>query len=143
MLTDEFYKLEYLSKKYRDVLLSNLNLHSNDIKLLIPILDHPGVQQKVIVDTGWYKKDIAKRKLDLYEKNGLIRREPSKEDRRYLLVFPTEKLKELEPNLKFVIRHWYSFITEELTEEEKTQLEMILKKMNARGEKYDFAGEDL
>ena len=69
------------------------------------------------------------------EEKGYIERRVDENDKRNMLVFPTEKAKEILPKIKLVFREWREYLTEELTEEEKRNMEGILTKLADRAKK--------
>ena len=70
------------------------------------------------------------------ERQGFVRREPSPEDRRQQLVYPTEKALRILPELRKTVRGWNEYLLQELSEEEKLQLQAVMERISLRARVY-------
>ena len=70
--------------------------------------------------------------LRILEEKGLITRQQDMEDRRVWRVYPTEKMQELLPCVRSVMREWNEYLLEELSEEERETLVQLLEKVTKR-----------
>jgi DNA-binding MarR family transcriptional regulator len=74
-------------------------------------------------------KTTVARGLQKLEQNGIIRRVSAKNDKRSKLVFLTEKGRELESEVKNVLKTWDEKISHSLDDNEIENLQKILKKL--------------
>jgi len=77
-------------------------------------------------------KSNVTRQLATLEEKGLITRQQDMEDRRVWRVYPTEKMQELLPCVRSVMREWNEYLLEELSEEERETLVQLLEKVTKR-----------
>ena len=79
-------------------------------------------------------KSSVTRHIARLEEAGLLTRTPSPDDKRVLLVYPTEQAIGLLPRLREVGGLWHAALTNGFTEEETAQFEDLLSRAmeNAR-----------
>ena len=101
---------------------------------LFYICRNPGVSQDALSKALYVNKSSVTRHIARLEEAGLLTRTPSTEDRRMMLVYPTEKAIALLPTLREVGGLWHDAITDGFTTEETTQFESLLARAmeNAR-----------
>ena len=93
---------------------------------LIHICRHPGLSQDALARALYVNKSSVTRHLSRLESAGLLTRTPSLEDRRVLLVDPTEKALEMLPFLREIGGDWLRALTDGFTEEETARFEALL-----------------
>ena len=89
---------------YRDKQLCSEGITGYQQSYLIKICDNPGIPQEQLSKILYVNKSSVTRQLAMLEKAGFITRSPHEEDKRQLLVFPTQKAIDLYPKLRQVIR---------------------------------------
>lgn len=101
---------------------------------LFYICRNPGVSQEALSKALYVNKSSVTRHIARLEKAGLLTRTPSPEDRRVLLVHPTEKAVALLPRLREVGGLWHAAVTDGFTPEEVALFEDLLSRAmeNAR-----------
>ena len=101
---------------------------------LFYICRNPGVSQETLSRALYVNKSSVTRHIAHLEQAGLLTRTPSPEDRRVMLVYPTERATTLLPTLREVGRLWNAAITAGFTPEETAQFEDLLSRAmeNAR-----------
>lgn len=101
---------------------------------LFYICRNPGVSQDALAKALYVNKSSVTRHIARLEQAGLLTRTPDPEDRRVMLVHPTEKAAALLPTLREVSGLWYTAITAGFTPEETSQFESLLSRAmeNAR-----------
>lgn len=101
---------------------------------LFYICRNPGVSQDALSKALYVNKSSVTRHIARLEEAGLLTRTPSTEDRRMMLVYPTEKAIALLPTLREVGGLWHDAITDGFTPEETAQFESLLARAmeNAR-----------
>ncbi len=107
---------------YRNNQLEDEGVNGYQHLYIIKVCKHPGILQDELVREIYVNKSSVARQLSLLEQNGFIRREACKEDRRQLLVYPTEKAMELFPKVLDVRERWNRRLLEDFTEEEQAML---------------------
>ena len=90
---------------------------------------HPGSSQDFLAKHLCRNKSSVTRHLTFLENEGLVQRKTSLEDKRELLVYPTEKMIELLPETRAISKKWNSLLTSQITEEELEIFNKVLDKM--------------
>ena len=115
-------------------------LHGHEIcpynNYVFPICRHPGLSQEQIARRVYLDKYNVTRHLARLEKMGYVERRPSEDDKRITLVFPTEKMLALLPEMRTVIDEWDSYLFESLSPMELAQFEATLLKITQRAKEY-------
>ncbi|MBQ8342408.1 MAG: MarR family transcriptional regulator [Clostridia bacterium] len=101
---------------------------------LFYICRNPGVSQEALSKALYVNKSSVTRHIARLEEAGLLTRTPSTEDRRVMLVYPTEKAIALLPALREVGGLWHAALTSGFTAEETALFETLLSRAmeNAR-----------
>ena len=101
---------------------------------LFHICRNPGISQEARAKALYVDKSSVTRHLTRLEKEGLLTRTPSTEDRRALLIHPTDRATALLPRLREVGALWHAALTDGFTAEETALLETLLSRAmeNAR-----------
>ena len=68
------------------------------------------------------------------EEKGLIMRKQDPTDRRVWRVYPTQKMQELLPHVRLVMKEWNEYLLEEFSEEEQEKLVVALEKLMQRAQ---------
>lgn len=121
---------------YRERALADTGLSGHQTPYLTALYRRPGVSQEELARELNVNKSSVARQLTLLEEKGYIRRENAPEDRRCLLVFPTEKALAMRERLHQVLRSWSDYLTEDFSDEEKALLSRMMQKVEARAESY-------
>lgn len=117
---------------YRQEQLASLGLKSCHASYLDTICSYPGITQDQLARRIFINKSNVARQLVILEEDGFVERRPSPGDKRAIQVFPTEKAKEVLPEIVRIFRVWESFVAQDLSEEERKVLVAMLEKMKAR-----------
>ena len=86
--------------------------------LIWSVYRQPGRSQEELSQDICLDKSTVARSLVQLEERGYIVRLPKAEDKRCLLVYPTEKTYELVPTLRTIVSDWYDHILDGMTDEE-------------------------
>ena len=103
---------------------------------ILPICHTPGLSQEQIARRVYLDKYNVTRHLAKLEQMGYVERKPSPSDKRITLVFPTEKMLALLPQMKTIINEWDRYLFDGLSEEELEQFEATLLKITNRAKAY-------
>lgn len=102
---------------------------------ILHICQNPGITQEELTREICVNKSNVARQLASLEAGGYLTRSPDPDDRRVLRVFPTEKMKELLPHVRAVMREWNQCLLEGFSEEEQAQLVSMLELITSRATK--------
>lgn len=106
-----------------------------DQPYLFYICHHPGVSQDALGRALYVNKSSVTRHLARLEEAGLLTRRPLEEDRRVLLVYPTERALAALPLLREVGAAWRERLTEGFTPDEVAQFEDLLARAMQNAER--------
>ena len=76
------------------------------------------------------------RHLARLEREGYVERRPDEADKRQMLVYPTQKLLELVPDLRQSIQEWDAYLFSDISPEELEQFNDTLLKITQRAQEY-------
>ncbi len=114
---------------YRDKQLCSEGITGYQQSYLIKICDNPGIPQEQLSKILYVNKSSVTRQLAMLEKAGFITRSPHEEDKRQLLVFPTQKAIDLYPKLRQVIRQWNAALLENIPQEQQEVFSAFLHQL--------------
>ena len=108
---------------------------------IIAIFHHPGFSQDKLSRFICVSKSSVTRHLAFLEERGYIVRCQG-EDKREMLVFPTEKLEKAYAETHAISKEWREKITADLSDKEKEIAASVLEKMACAARNLIFGGED-
>lgn len=103
---------------YREKALAGTGVGAYDQPYLFYLCHHPGVSQDVLARELYVNKSSVTRHLTHLEKEAFLTRVPDENDRRVLLVYPTEKALDILPRLREVSKSWEKLLTAGFSAEE-------------------------
>lgn len=127
--------------RYRERELSDTGLTGPQTSYLLALYRLPGISQEELAKHLNVNKSSVTRQLAALEEKGYITRTPKPDDRRSMLVFPTEKALALNERMKDVLRGWTSYLTDDFSEEEKELLSRLMRRIADRAEDYMKGGD--
>lgn len=99
---------------------------------VLAICHMPGASQDKIVKHLCVNKSSVTRHLSKLEEWGYIERRHSEEDKREILVYPTQKMLDIHPEVVRITMEWNSLISEGIPEEEMAVFQSVLDKLIER-----------
>ena len=117
---------------YRAERLKETDLGPNHHRYIFSVCRHPGISQEELARRVYINKSNVTRHLTYLESCGYVERKQSSEDKRVLLVYPTEKAIEVLPLLKGISQDWEKTVTEGFTEEELILFKSMLARVSER-----------
>lgn len=108
---------------------SSLNIHGVYHSYITAISRYPGSSQEFLAKYLCRNKSSVTRHLAFLENEGFIERKVSAEDKREMLVYPTQKMKDILPETYENARIWNSLLTADIDEEELEIFKKVLGKM--------------
>ena len=121
---------------YRNERLKGTDLGTSHHTYLFTICRNPGISQDRLAKMIYINKSNVTRNLAVLEKNGYIERRPSEQDKRVMLVFPTQKAQDTLPLLREIMHDWNDLVAADLSEDELEQLRTILSRIAERATGY-------
>ena len=112
---------------YRAEKLAKLGVSGYQDSYIIEICKNPGIAQEQLAGLIYVHKSNVARQLASLEEKGFITREADLQDKRNLLVYPTEKAFEVLPQIKKVHKEWNERILEGMSEKERDEVASIAK----------------
>lgn len=92
----------------------------------------PGMTQDEISRELCLNKSTVARALTQLEERGYVKREQKPEDKRSVLVFPTDKMIKILPTVKEITYKWNEMLSEDIPSD---QLEIFVSVLNKMSEK--------
>lgn len=116
-------------RRQRNRYMAPLGLKGLHARLLLDILENPGISQDGLAQkTGFDKSNIA-RQVAVLEEAGYVVRRCSPADKRVLELTPTEKTLALQPALLEAMEQWEARLIRNLSREETQVLTALLGKL--------------
>lgn len=136
VLIKQVNQLSRITQMVMDEELMDLNITSGTYSILLCLSNNEGISQNDISRNLHVDKAGAARSLDKLEGLGFIKREEDKNDHRIKKVFLTDKAKETVPLIRGSIEKWYEVITNDMNENEKQNLEIVMDKILCNAREY-------
>lgn len=99
---------------------------------ILIISKNPGRSQEELTREICLNKSTVARTLNHLEKFGYITRTPNPDDKRRFLVYPTDKMLEILPEVRAISKEWNDCITEGISEEELEIFHSVLHRMESK-----------
>ena len=122
--------------QYRSHKLANIDINGPQSTYILHICHHPGVSQDALAKMIYINKSNVTRQLTDLEAKGFIVRKNSAQDHRIIEVYPTQKALDALPEIIKVLHEWNSYITEDLSGEEKEIFFQLLLRITDRAKHY-------
>lgn len=85
---------------------------------ILAICRMSGCSQDELAKEICLNKSTVARTLNHLEEKGYVRREENSDDKRSMLVYPTEKMLEILPQVRILAKEWNNLISKDIPEEE-------------------------
>lgn len=92
----------------------------------------PGCSQEELTREMCLNKSTVARTLSHLENCGYITRTPNPDDKRQVLVYPTDKLLEILPKVRMIAGEWNECIAKGISEDELEIFHSVLNRMEAK-----------
>lgn len=114
---------------YRNEKLKIKGLTACHCSFILLISRNSGLSQEEIAREICLNKSTVARTLAHLEELGYITRTSNPQDKRQILVFPTEKILEITPKVRSVSKEWNSLISEDISEKEMDIFYSVLQRI--------------
>ena len=125
---------------YRTAQYAALGIGSYQDSYLLHICRGPGIPQDRLAEVIYVNKSNVARQLASLEEKGFITRTPDPQDRRSLLVYPTQKATDALPAIHKVHRAWNEMVLEGFGEEERRLVADFARRLSENA-KHAINGE--
>ncbi len=112
-------------------------------RYIMLITGTPGLSQDSIAKRLCINKSSATRHLAILEKDGFITRKPNLDDKREMLVFPTEKAEALRPGILAVTHECNELLAQGIEENELRIFHSVLDRIASRARQIMYPEEDV
>ncbi len=131
-LVKDITEVTRCGSQYRADSLAPMGLKGCHASYLEEICAEPGISQDRLAGRICINKSNVARQIAVLEEDGFVQRTPSQSDKRIMELYPTEKTRELLPQIKKILADWETWLTQDLTEEEAATVANALVKMKTR-----------
>ena len=121
---------------WRGEKLRGTGLKPGQAPYILTLCHTPGLSQEQIARRVYIDKSNVTRHLGALEREGFVERRQSEADRRVTLVYPTQKMLDLLPQVRQCIDEWHALIFDGLSAEELEQFDATLTKITQRAQEY-------
>ncbi|WP_372660712.1 MarR family winged helix-turn-helix transcriptional regulator [Cohnella sp.] len=128
-----------LDRYFQMFISRNLRKHAigpGQLHFLMLLYQKDGVSQNELSQKLFVDKATAARAIQILEDVGYVKRIPCEKDRRKNLVYLTEKAIEIRNEIKNTLHKWTDLLTQNMAQEEKSILILLLKKSTANAVHY-------
>ena len=139
IMSQTTHKINILSRcqnMYRSFCLRDSGLSAPYYNYVIPICRTPGLSQEQLARRVCFDRYNVTRHLSKLEEWGYVERRADEEDKRQILVYPTQKTLDLLPQVRQCIHDWDAYLFEDLSAEELEQFNATLLKITQRAQEY-------
>lgn len=117
---------------YRNAKFSSDGICASHHAFILIISKNPGYSQEDITREICLNKSTVARTLNHLESHGYITRTANPEDKRQFLVYPTEKMLGILPDVRAVSGEWNNRITEGIPENELEIFHSVLNRIEEK-----------
>ncbi len=111
-------------------------------RYLAALCREPGMSQEQLAKKLYMNKSQVTRHLSYLEEHGYVVRTPG-DDKRVLLVYPTEKAEKMLPQVREIFCDWNEWLTAGFTAQEQEQFLALMERAKDRAVSYVRGGEDV
>ncbi len=121
---------------FREERLKACGIRGCQSKYVLAIAGSPGISQEEISRSLFVNKSNVARQISLLEEAGFVTKVANEEDRRAVLLYPTQKMLDIVPAVREVNAEWRLLVTEGFSAEEREQLQRLSEKMVENARRY-------
>ena len=128
-ITKDIAAVSRYLRRQRNRYMAPLGLKGLHARMLLDILDNPGISQDGLAQKAGFDKSNIARQVAVLEEAGYISRSPAPTDKRVLQLMPTDKTLALQAELLAAMEQWEEKLVADLSGEEKQVLTGLLDKL--------------
>ncbi|MBQ8210401.1 MAG: MarR family transcriptional regulator [Clostridia bacterium] len=99
---------------------------------ILNISKNPGQSQEEITRKLCLNKSTITRTLTHLENCGYITRTPNPDDKRQILVYPTDKMRSILPEVRAIAKEWNDKLVEDISEDELEIFHSVLHRLESK-----------
>ena len=109
----------------------------------LAICKAPGRSQDELAAVLCINKSTIARGIEWLLLNGYVRREPNPEDKRSLLIYPTDKMLKIYPKVKSIADSWNEILNSDISEDELAVTYSVITRMaeHAKAAALEIGGD--
>ena len=127
--------------RFRERELADTGLAGGQTPYLTTLYRHPGISQEELARELNVNKSSVTRQLSVLEDKGYVRREADPQDKRVLLVYPTNQAYAIKERIFRCYHDWSDYLTADFSEEEKAMLSQLMVRIAKRADDYVKGGD--
>lgn len=108
---------------------------------IFAITGNPGLSQDKLAKHMCINKSSVTRHLACLEKEGYVERKVSETDKRETLVYPTQKMLDVLPEVTNITKAWNEMVAQDISREELELFHRILDKMLDKSMEIVYSGD--
>ncbi len=116
--------------------LAAIGLNGYQHTYILNICRNPGISQEQLAKEIYINKSNVARQVAALEEQGFVKRCPSTQDRRVVLLYPTDKAIQALPIIREVLRDFNDYLMQGFSPEERQALENTMQKIMERAKDY-------
>jgi len=124
------------SQKHYDSVLAKYDIGFTQFIFLTQIYENEGISMNELATQGCFDKGTITKSISKLQELDYVKIENSETDRRAKSLFTTSKAREILPKLYSLSQEWTSYLTSDLTDEEKDKYVEILTKIINKARDY-------
>ena len=109
---------------------------------ILAISYHPGMTQDQLAKHICINKSGVTRHLSYLEEKGYVERRADQHDKRAICVYPTQKMLDILPEVKKIVKNWNDYLTQDIDPEELACFKRVLDTIAERAQKYIYEKEE-
>jgi len=110
---------------------------------VLAICRNPGRSQEELSRDICLNKSTVARTLTQLEERGYVLRIPNPNDKRQLLIYPTNKMQSILPEIRSITSKWNDLISDGISPEEMAVFESVLHRMEQSARMLVQSGEGI
>lgn len=116
--------------------LADIGLNGYQHTYVLNICRNPGISQEQLAREIYINKSNVARQVAALENQGFVERRASTQDRRVMLLYPTDKATQALPVIREVLRDFNDYLMQGFSSEEREALEGTMQKIMERAKDY-------
>lgn len=134
--TKKIALLSQSASLFRDENLLSCGMSGYQAKYVLEVFNNEGISQDALAKTLMVNKSNVARQVCALESSGFIRREQSAEDKRVMLLYTTEKGKQMVPVIREANARWRDILCRGMEKNRQDELSALLDIMVENAREY-------
>ena len=120
---------------YRCSRISAGDLQSGHYAFVLAVCREPGRSQEDLARELCVNKSTVARNINYLEEKGYVTRSPLPQDKRQYSVYPTEKARDVLPEIRAASSEWMTLLSEGISQAELEVFDSVLQRMQEKAGK--------